>query len=310
MSKNKQLTEEELNKKAVDDAFANYNKNKGQAPDTNSPVATPTIPSNKINVTSNEEFQSKMQQETDPDLMMSYEEVKLPSKGLFYEDGLDSVNIEYLTSKDEDIMTTPSLIENGSVIDVILKKKILNKNIKVENLLSGDKSAIILFLRASSYGHEYEVQVPDPRTNIGFLETVDLRKFKYKEISEKPDSVGEFTVKIPMRDKTIKFRLLTSGEEDAVIKMAENIKDTYQLDYAEYSTMKLKANITEINGNRDRSYIDRFVDVMPAMDAHIIRKRILDVTPEVDMHYEFTAPDGYKFESVLMAGPDFFFPSN
>ncbi|GAG92622.1 unnamed protein product [marine sediment metagenome] len=92
-------------------------------------------------------------------------------------------------------------------------------------------------------------------------------------------------------------------------RQAESHREAYALEYSEYNTMKLKANITEINGNRDRSYIDRFVDAMPALDAFTIKKEVVEVTPEVDMTYEFTAPDGYKFKAMLITGPDFFFPS-
>jgi hypothetical protein len=254
-------------------------------------------------------MEKKLSQETDPDLIMTYEIVPLPSKGKFYPDGLKEVKIEYLTSKDEDLLTTPSFIEDGSVIDRLLERKIVDKNVNTRNLLSGDKAALILFLRTSSYGNMYKVSVPDPRTGKAFEAEVDLLKLKYKEIGEVPDSAGEFTVEIPMRKKVVKFRLLTSGEEEQVLKNADARQEAYGEEYSQYSTMRLKAAITEIGGNRERSYIDRFVDVMPALDAFTIRRKILDVAPDVEMKYEFKAHDGYKFEAPLSMGLDFFFPS-
>ena len=158
-----------------------------------------------------EDFENAMSRETDPDLMTSYEVIKLPSKGKFYKDGLSEVNVEYMTSKDEDILTTPSLIENGTVMDILLKRKIKSKGVKIADLLVGDRSAIILFLRSSSYGPDYAVQVPDPRTNALFQSKVNLNKLKYKVVEEQPDEHGHFTTEIPMRKKTVTFRLLSSG---------------------------------------------------------------------------------------------------
>ena len=256
-----------------------------------------------------EQYQNAMSQETDPDLMMSYEVVKLPSKGLFYKNRISEVNVEYMTSKDEDLLTTPSLIENGTVLDILLKRKVKTKGINVDELLAGDRNAIILFLRSSSYGSTYTVQVPDPRTNVVFKTEVDLLKLKYKKVTETPDEEGYFSVKLPMRKKTVKFRLLTAGEETMLMKQAEAHKEAYGAEFSEYSTLKLKSHIISINDKTDRSYISKFVDAMPALDALTIRREILDVSPDVDMDYEFTAKDGYKFNAELSVGIDFFFPS-
>lgn len=258
---------------------------------------------------SSENIQKQMSIETDPDLLMSYEIVSLPSKGLFYKDGLKEISIEYLTSKDEDLLTTPSFIEDGSVINRLLERKIITKNVNPNNLLSGDRSALILFLRTSSYGQYYNVSVPDPRTGVSFDAEVDLLKLKYKKIEKKPDENLEFSVDIPMRKKTVKFKLLTSGEEEIILKNADARQEAYGLDHSEFNTMRLKASIKEINGNRDRLYIDKFVDVMPSGDAFTIRKEILTVSPDVDMKYKFKASDGFEFIAPLSMGMDFFFPS-
>jgi len=256
-----------------------------------------------------DDFHKTMSKETDPDLMTSYEIVKLPSKGLLYPDGLSEIEIEYMTSKDEDLLTTPSLIEKGTVLDILLKRKIKTKGVKPENLLSGDRSAIILFLRTSSYGTEYKVNVTDPRTGNVFKDVVDLSKLNYKEMSKLPDEKGHFTVFIPMRKKNVKFKLLTVGEDDRLYKQAEALQEAYKEEFSQYSTLKLKSHIVSIEGNTDRSYIDRFVDAMPALDALTIRREIIAVSPEIDMNYEFTAKDGYKFKAALTLGIDFFFPS-
>jgi hypothetical protein len=214
-----------------------------------------------------------------------------------------------MTSRDEDLLTTPSLIENGTVIDTLLKRKIKTKGVKPENLLMGDRSALILFLRTSSYGTDYKVNVTDPRNGNIFQSVVDLSKLEYRETTEKPDKSGHFNVLIPMRKKMVKFRLITVGEDDQIYKKAEALKEAYNEEFSQYSTLKLKAHIVSIEGNSERSYIDRFVDAMPALDALTIRRKILEVSPDIDMSYEFIAKDGYKFKTNLSLGVDFFFPS-
>lgn len=256
-----------------------------------------------------QDFEKTMSQETDPDLMMSYEVVQLPSKGKFYSHGISEINVEYMTSRDEDLLTTPSLIDGGNVITLLLKRKIKTAGIVVDDLLDGDRNAVILFLRTSSYGADYTVQVPDPRTGIPFTTKVDLLQLQYKEVSEQPDEFGHFKTFIPMRKKEVVIRLLTSGEDNILQRKAEAIKEAYGQDLSDYNTMKLKSHIISIGGNTDRSYIDKFVDVMPALDAYTIRRKIQTVSPDVDMSYEFMAKDGYKFRANLAVGIDFFFPS-
>lgn len=316
------LSDEELNKKALQDSLEQY-RQKRQAKDEErhggetSQQITEEHPQASANNIPHQEStpyqppsaQPSMGRETDPDLIVGYERVNLPSEGKFYADGLASVDVEYLTTRDEDILTTPSLIQDGTVLDVILKRKIKTAGVDIDKLLTGDKNAIILFLRASSYGADYEVSVRHPKTNKTFKQTVDLRKLKVKEVSEKPDANGCFHVHVPMRKKDIIFRLLTSGEERTLEKKAEAIKEAYNHEYSEYSTMKLKAHIVSIDGETSRDYISRFVDAMPVRDTLTIRKKILDVSPDIDMTYQFKAPDGLKFEAVMSVGVDFFFPS-
>lgn len=303
------MTEEEINKKALQDSINNFKERQLNAdiPENRAKLAASAVaPSNSFDANS---YQQKMMQETDPDLVVGSEVIKLPSDGIFYPNNLSEILVEYLTSTDEDILTTPSLIENGSVLDVIMKRKIKTRGVNVDDLLSGDKEAITLFLRTSSYGHEYKVDVYDPRTGIPFKDVVDLRKLRYKEIKEFPDVSGLFMVELPMRKKLVKFKLLKSSEETLLSKKAEGMKDAYNTEYSQYNSLKLKAHVVEVNGRTDRSYVDRFIDAMPALDALTIRRKIKEVSPGVDMAYEFTAKDGFKFTANLSVGVDFFFPS-
>lgn len=302
--------DEEMNKN-IKDAIGNFKKNSNQTNDDGEQKqAQPYDIPQQNNVTSNQQYEQNLYKETDPDLIVGYEVVPLPSKGInkYNSEGFDEMKVEYLTSKDEDILTTPTLIENGTVLDVLLKRKI-KENINVDNLLYGDKDAITLFLRTSSYGYEYDVEVYDPRTGIPFKDTVDLSRLKYKTVTEKPDQNGLYAVQLDVRDKVVQFKLLTSGEEKQVMRNADAMKEAYNTEISEYNSLKLKAHIVSIGGNTNKDYINKFVDAMPLKDTYKLRKKILDVTPGVDMDYEFTAKDGYKFKSKLSIGVDFFFPN-
>jgi len=303
------INEEQIpSKESIGDVLKKYKSNREEGiipPPTNSVVSDGIPKSPTFNP---QEFEKTMSRETDPDLMVSYEIVKLPSKGLFYANQLGEVNVEYMTSKDEDLLTTPSLLESGMVLDMLLKRKIKTIGVNPEDLLPGDRNAIILFLRSSSYGAEYTVQVTDPRTGIPFKTTVDLLNLRYKEVEEKPDQYGYFTVELPMRKKLVTIRLLTSGEETKLFKKSESIKEAYSEEFSQFNTLKLKAHIIAINEKTERSYIDKFVDAMPALDAFTIRRKILDISPDVDMAYEFTTKDNFKFKANLTVGIDFFFP--
>ena len=301
--------QEQPKKEPIGDVLKKYkaNREEGIKPPSIPIVVNNDIP--KAPTFNPQDFEKTMAKETDPDLMTSYEIVKLPSKGMFYTSRISEVNVEYMTSRDEDLLTTPSLLESGTVLNMLLKRKIKTAGITPEDLLPGDRNAIILFLRSSSYGSEYTVTVTDPRNGITFKSVVDLLKLRYKEAQELPDERGYFTVELPMRKKTATVRLLTSGEDNKIFRNAEAIKEAYNQEFNEYTTMKLKAHIVAINEHTDRTYIDKFVDAMPALDAYTIRKKVTEVSPDVDMAYEFEAKDGFKFNATLSVGIDFFFPN-
>jgi len=325
-----QLSDEEINKVALKKSFDDFYAKTGKNPMTNQeeamqhhnkiqqvveekPIEQPKVvqeakpvemPKQNFNP---EDFKQQQMQETDPDLIVDTDIVKLPSDGFFYP--FKEVTVEYLTAKDEDILTTPALLENGTVLDEILKRKIKTKGVDVDNMLTGDKNAILIFLRASSYGSKYEVEVTNPNTSKPFKAEIDLTKIEYKKLETHPDQNGHFTVEIPMRKKIVKFRLLGDKEVRHIVDRAEMLQETYNQIFAETSTMRIKSAIISIDGNDNRDYINRFVDAMPAGDALAIRKKMDEVTPGVDLTYEFVSPEGHLFRAPIAMGLDFFFPS-
>lgn len=323
--KNNKENIDPIEKKALEDAIKNFhanrnsnlpefdNLNKSKNPAVQQPATQqpqPVTMSGFQNIESYQQNAEKMFQQSyvDPDLTVGFEMVKLPSKGIFYPSKVSEVVVEYMTSIDEDILSTASLIDNGTVLDILLKNKIKTIGVDPETLLVGDRNAILLFLRASSYGHEYEVKVSDPRNGNSFPAIVDLTKLKAKEIQFAPDERGEFSLMLPMKKKLVKFKILNYKEVNHVLNTAKAKQDAYGTSYNEFGSMKLKAEVTEVDGNRAKDYIVSFIDSMRAKDSAELKKKIKEVTPDVDMSYEFTAPDGFKFMATINVGADFFFP--
>jgi len=308
---------DEIDKKAYEGALKNFYANRPTTGNQQSNIgieeksqAASSISVPSINKMDQLDFEKRLTQNTDPDLSVGYEIVKFPSKGMFYSNGISEVVVEYMTSKDEDILSTHSLIENNTVFDILLKNKIKTQGIDVDDLLIGDKNAILLFLRASSYGKDYEVKVKDPRNGIYFNSKVDLTLLKHREIKEKPDHKMEYVFELPIRKKMVKFRMLTSKELETLLKTAQNKKEAYGTPYNEFNSLKLKSEIVEINGNRDKTYINKFVDAMPIKDSIELKKKIFEVTPDIDTTYTFKTSDGYEFDGYVSIGIDFFFPFN
>lgn len=157
----------------------------------------------------------------DVDPMAQYDVIQLPSNGQCYKNKMDRVPVAFLTAYDENIITSPNLYKDGLVIDFLLKNKIVNKDINPDDLVSGDVDAIILFLRATSYGADFPIIVADPETGEQIETTVDLTTLKPKEFTLVGDENGWFDYETPLRKDKIKFRYLTRKQEKQLQKLAE-----------------------------------------------------------------------------------------
>lgn len=235
--------------------------------------------------------------------------IDIPSKGVYYANKKDKLKVAYLTAADENILTSPNLIQSGRVLEVLLSKKILDKDIKPEQLLSGDRNAVLFFLRSTGYGSEYEVPLIDPKDKKEFNYKFDLDGIQHKEIKLTPDEKGENTFTLPITKKVLKFRYLTQGEEDKVVKDDESRRKKLGKDaISEVLTNRLAAQIMEIDGSRDRGQIQMFVNNMPVRDAMAVREYISDNEPGLDLNFEVDAPSGETFRTELPITPKFLWP--
>ena len=238
-----------------------------------------------------------------------FDVIELPSKGYFYPNKKANVRVGYLTAADENILTSPNLIQSGRVIDVLLRKKIKDRDIEVNKLLPGDRTAIMLFLRATGYGKEYSIMLVDPATGNEFEYVVDLSTLPTKEITEAPDSQGEFVFELPRSKKITKLRLLTPDDEKEITEIEEKRKTAYGDNYiSNRLTMRLERAIMEIDGNRSKVFITEFIQKMPAFDSLSVRSHLTKIEPGIDTRISVKAPSGEVVQTNIPFGASFFWP--
>lgn len=242
------------------------------------------------------------------DLETPYDVIELPSKGLLYTSKKPVVKVSFLNGADENILTSPNLLQNGKFIDVLLKNKIVDgPTTDPSELLNGDRNAIMIWLRATGYGEMYPVVLTDPNTGEVFETEVDLSKLKMKPLGAEPDENGLFDFVLPMSKKKIKFRLLTAKDDEDINKRAEAQKKTGR-GFNDSLTFKLGTQVMSIDGSTDKEFIHNYVNSMRAGDSLALRKYINSIEPGVDMTIEVQSPGGDSFETFLPIGLDFFWP--
>ena len=157
--------------------------------------------------------------ETNP--MASYDIIPLPSKGECYSNKQGRIAVSYLTAMDENIIVSPNLYRDNMVLDIILKEKVRDPEIDPDDLLDGDRDAIILFLRSSAYGNMYSVTTTDPDTKQTFDTQIDLSKIKYKDFTLVGDENGYFDYELPISKDKVKFKFLTHRDYINLTKLDE-----------------------------------------------------------------------------------------
>jgi hypothetical protein len=234
------------------------------------------------------------------------ETVKLPSKGLLYpkESPLSKGEIEmkYMTAKEEDILTNSNYIRNNTVIDKLLQSMIVTP-IDYNELLVGDKNAILIAARVLGYGKDYNV------TYNGKEYNVDLSQLEDKKVDESLFTAGvnDFSFTLPVTGNALTFKILTHGDEqkiEAEVKGLQKVNPNATTDV----TTRLKYIITSINGNRDIKAIREFTDSMLVQDARALRQYYAKITPDIDMRFK-PNDESYVGEGIeFTPGLNFFWP--
>ena len=244
--------------------------------------------------------------------------VQLPSGGKVYPvsstlHNLKEVELRHLTAADEDILTSRSLLRSGKAIDSVISACLANKNINVEELLSGDKNAIVTFLRVSGYGSDYEVEMDCPSCGETSNHTFDLSNLQMKNLEIEPAVAGDnrFTFQLPQTQINVEFRFLNSLQDKEIADAQDKMKKRTQSPIDRNITTRLKNVIIAIEGNSDQGYINQFVDNMNVRDSRALRKYMEDHTPDLDMEQEFECVHcGHRGEVEIPITVGFFWPES
>lgn len=258
-------------------------------------------------------YEGQAQEKSSPDI--ATEIVDLPSKGYFYPEGhpLSSGKLEmkYMTAKEEDILSSPTLIKQGVVIDRLIQALIVDK-INYNDLLVADKNGLLIAARILAYGPQYDVEIVCPNCGAKNNMSIDLGQFESKDLDYSSIQKGQTEFEYKFRNgKVITYKFLTHGDEKNIeqdIKGYNKIKAASGVD-AQLST-RLKHIITSVDGNRDKVTINKFVDNMLSVDSLAFRKHLKEYTPDIDLTFSFAcgACDHVDDKMMLPLGVSFFWP--
>ena len=243
--------------------------------------------------------------------------VILPSKGRVYPVesplyNMEEIEVRHLTAADEDILTSRSLLRSGRAIDVLLDNVILNKSIKAEELVSGDKNAIMTFLRITGYGPEYGVELTCPGCGEDIKSEFDLTQLNMNMLDVAPvgEGLNRFEFKMPS-GVIVHFKLLTSKEEKVISDEQDRIKKMTNSPLDHNITTRLQHQIISVDGNEDKTYIQNFINVMNVRDSRAFRKYFDSIEPDVIMKQDFNCPlCGHRGEVDIPITVDFFWPDD
>lgn len=242
----------------------------------------------------------------EPKFKIPTEQVELPSKGKFYPEDhplkSGTVEMKYMTAKEEDILTNQNYISKGIVIDKLLQS-LLVTDFNYDDILIGDKNAIMVAARILSYGKDYDIEYKGQKI------TVDLSEIKDKVTEDAtPNESGDFTFTLPKSGNEITFKLLTHGDDKKVDREVQGLKKINRDNDTSMST-RLKHIITSVNGDRETSTIRQFVDQgLLAQDARALREEYTRVQPDVEFKVYHVDDNGVGEDIDVPVNINFFWP--
>jgi hypothetical protein len=245
--------------------------------------------------------------------------VALPSQGKTYPaesplHGLKNVEIRSMTARDEDILTSRALLKQGKAISSLLKNCLMDKSIDPDGMLVGDRNAILVALRASGYGREYETKVECPSCEEEFESSFDLGSMEVIPLKAEPVTSGDnlFAFALPMSKQEVTFRLLTGNDERELTKHLEKLKKARGIGAVEEGvTLRLFYQIVSLAGETDKAKLSRMIKNMIAGDSRALRSHISKISPGLDLKGNVECLScGEESEVEMPMGVDFFWPGN
>ena len=244
------------------------------------------------------------------------EMVDLPSKGLLYPKdsplSAGQIEIKYMTAREEDILTNANLLRQGLAIEKMLKS-IIKTPIDYEDLILGDRNAILIAARILAYGKDYAFNYFNPNTMESEVVNGDLQSVKYKTVDTALfNEKNEFSFELPFTKNTITFKALTVAEDRKIDDEMKGMKKNLGEAAPGLLTTKLKHQITSINGDYSTKTVRDFIDsgALLSKDSLPLRKYIESIIPDIDTQITFTTKGGEEVTTEMPMTAEFFFPGS
>jgi len=243
--------------------------------------------------------------------------VPLPSKGAIYNPdsrlyNRESLKIKAMTAREEDILSSRALLQEGTAIKHLMESCLIDKNINVDELTSGDKDAILVSIRITGYGSDYRVVSMCENCNASNELTVDLSELEIKRLTIQPIEPGQnkFKFTLPVSKKVVIFKFLNSRDYQDMTAKLKFTRTKFGIKMDTQITSFLEASILSIDNVKEKHKIKKFVDNMPAYDSKTLRNYISENEPRVVMEHNFKCSScNHDNSSALPMGKNFFWPS-
>ena len=237
--------------------------------------------------------------------------VQLPSGGKYYPDGhpLSSgeVEVKYMTAKEEDILTSQNLIKQGKVIDVLLES-LVQGDFDMNDMLIGDKNAVMIAARVLGYGKDYEFEMEDPTTGEKEKQVLDLTTLNHKEI----DFDNDYTFELPNSKRVLGWKFITQRDENEISEELKALrKVTRKSGIEQEVTTRVRKVITSVDGDESVGTINNFVNnEFLSRDSKAFRDYLMSITPDVDLNIIIDFSSGEEVEVTVPMTVEFFWPKS
>lgn len=253
------------------------------------------------------------------DFVVPTDIVPLPSEGKVYPpghpfSGARGVEIRSMTAREEDILTSRALLRSNKAVSMLLKACIVDKTVDVDKLLNGDRNAILIGIRITGYGPEYNTAITCPECKEEVKRAIDLRELPIKNfpVDAQPTAPGknEFEFVLPKLGKKVVFRLMTGEDDRELLAYAEASRK--QGIAEELITTRHKLMIQSIGSETDKGKLAQIIRSMPASDSRAFRKHVEYITPGVELTVPFVCGAcGQETKEVeVPLGSEFFWPKS
>ena len=243
------------------------------------------------------------------------EAIPLPSQGQVYPadstlHGAETIDIRPMTAREEDILTSKALIKKGTVISELIRSCLVDKSINPDDMITGDRNAVMTALRITGYGADYSVQIDCPECGENSHHDFDLSALPIKRLGSEPVGPGQnlFSFELPVTKKEVIFKFMT-GHDEIMMTKIQNQKKKKQIGRESLITDRYKQAIISVAGIEDRTKIQFFIRNMPAKDSRALRNYMDEIEPGIEMKAWMDCPHCFETSEVrLPLGASFFWP--